>query len=572
VARNPGLAVLAALCLSPLTTRAQVSLVPADHPVYEWLYRQRVAGRAPGYSLESLPLSRGQIAGLVAALAADSALPAADRARQRRYADEFASNLERFREPNTLLQGGDSGLSRTLRRKVRLLFSDQEPHLFRYGSDEASLTVDYRWGNGVIAFDEAGDRDADRYGFGGFRGYGTLYRQVGFHLEVVNPYGGSALRYHPQWRATHDVMHGNQSTIFGQGFVSARFGVLSLDVGSGSARVGAGTREAVILRTFSPNFDWVRLRLETPALQYTALHGALQGPTRYDSIPGIPGSLTRVSPARWIALRRLQVRPWSSLQLAFSEALVYSNRGLELAYVNPVYPLKLGEFGTGDKDNPVWFVDAVWRPFRSVELSGTLGIDDMASAMDVLRATGRRSNGDLTTKLLYQGGVSLALPTGTDLSAEYLRVDPFFYTHHLLLNTFEQQGFALANDLGPNADEIWVAVRQWNPWGWVRASLRRVRQGLNLVDAQGRVVSDVGGDLRSAHRGQRVIFLAGDVHHWRAWGVDALVEPWPGVSFRVDYERRDVTRGTRIPDRHLLRTSLTLSFYPVQLLLAPFGI
>ncbi len=41
--------------------RAQSSLVPSYHPVYEWLYQQRIQGNLPYYNYESLPLTRGRI-------------------------------------------------------------------------------------------------------------------------------------------------------------------------------------------------------------------------------------------------------------------------------------------------------------------------------------------------------------------------------------------------------------------------------------------------------------------------------------------------------------------------------
>src|SRR6185503_10275858 len=164
------------------------------------------------------------------------------------------------------------------------------------------------------------------------------------------------------------------------------------------------------------------------------------------------------------------------------------------------------------------------------------------------------------------------LRTGTEIQAEFLRIEPFFYTHWQALNTFEERGFALANDLGPNSDERWVALKQWVPWrGWVRGSLRFVRQGLNPIDITGQVVQDVGGALTSRHTTQQILFLAGDVQHWRGVGLDLGFEPWPGISARVDYERRTVTQGTRLPDRSVLRVNLMFSFYPVDLLLRPLG-
>ncbi len=560
---------LAALLLAagaPGALRAQSSLVPVDHPVYEWLHRQRVLGKAPSYSYENLPLTRGQIANLMERM---TGLGRTDSILRVRYTTEFALDTAFLQHPVTLTQGRDSTIGKTIRQKIRLAFSQREPHFLQWGNAVNNVTLDNRWGSGFTGVrDGLTDRD-DSYGLSAVRGYATLERRLGFHLEWVNPYGSENLRYHPQWGKTPDAVAGHGSTVFAQGFSSWNHEPFRFDVGTGTVRMGEGSREPVILRPLSANFTWFRFRFESRVVRYTFLHGALSAtPTDVTLSPGV---VSRVSPARWIAVRRFELRPWPWIQGAFTEALTYSNRGVDFAYLNPVYPLKIAELDTNDKDNPIWYLDGVLRPLRGVELYATLGIDDMYSWMDVFRPTGKRSNTDHTTKLLYQGGMNVAFRTGTELQAEYLRIEPFFYTHFLRLNTYEQRGFALANDLGPNSDEWFVAARQWVPWrGWVRGSLRFARQGFNPVDVNGDLV-DVGGALTSAHQGQRIMFLAGDVQHWRQVGVDAGFEPWPGVQGRLEYEHRTVTRGTRLADRTVLRANVIFSFYPISFLFRPWG-
>jgi len=559
---------LCAGLLCPVLLRAQASLVPSDHPVYEWLARQRALGNAPGYSYESLPLTRGQIAALLASL---HGLSGIDSALRKTYYIEFTPDTAYLRHPNTLLQGHDSGVGKTIAQKARLLVSEREPALAAWGDSSTNVTVNYRWGLGWVSAHDGLTRIKDAYGDGGFRAYATVERHLGFHLQWNNPYNAEGLQYDPQYGKTGDVVAGHGSAFFAQGFASWNRGPFEMDLGTGTLRMGLGAREAVIFRQFSPNFTWVRLQFTSKVVQYTFVHGSLEAPTNDVILPG--GIISRVAPARWIAARRFQIRPDRRLQLAFTETVTYSNRGIDISYLNPVYPLKLSEFDNGDRDDPIWFADGVIRPVRGLELYATLGIDDMFSWKDVFRATGHRSNNDGTTKLLYQGGVSAAVRTGTDVRAEYLRVEPYFYTHWLQLNTYQERGFALANDVGPNADEWWLSLKQWVPWrGWVQGSVRFVRQGLNPVNLAGQTI-DVGGDLiTSRHTGQKVLFLAGDLQKWRALGLDVGLEPRPGIQTRVTYEKRTATLGSRVPNRSVLRLSLSLSFYPFTFLLRPLGL
>jgi len=562
-------ALLACALLLPASLPAQASLVPSDHPVYEWLARQRALGNAPRYSYEDLPLTRGRIAGLLDSL---RGLSRVDSALRWSYAIEFALDTAFLRHPYTLFQGHDSGGVKTIRQKARLIASEREPALLAWGNASTNVTVNYRWGAGLVHVKEGGNRLRDGYGNGGIRAYATLERHLGFHLQWENPYHSEVLPYDPQYGKTNDALAVHNSAFFAQGFASWSRAPFGVDMGTGTLRMGFGAREAVIFRQFAPNFTWVRVKFESKVFQYTFVQGTMEAPTADVTIPGL-GLPSRIAPPRWIAVRRAQIRPDRRLQVAFTEAVTYSNRGIDVTYLNPVYPLKMSEFDNGDRDNPIWFADGVIRPVRGLELYATLGIDDMYHWRDVLKATGHRSNNDLTTKLLYQAGLSAAVRSGTGLKAEYLRVEPFFYTHVFPLNTYEERGFALANDLGPNADEWFVAAKQWVPWrGWVQGSIRFVRQGLNVVDAAGTVIQDVGGAITSRPAGQKVIFLAGDLHKWRALGLDIGLEPWPGVQVRLAYDRRTVTMGTRIPNLSVLRGSLSLSFYPLTFLLRPLGL
>ncbi|MEX0691082.1 MAG: hypothetical protein WD934_01800 [Gemmatimonadales bacterium] len=550
------------------SAHAQLSLVPTDHPVYEWLHRQRVRGVVPRYDYEALPLTRGLLRALLDEASAGG-LSRIDRSLAATYRSEFSVDTV---APQTLLQGQARGVVEVVREKISLVLSERESHLYRYAGPEANVTVDYFMGGGAFGGTEVSGTGPDKYELKHVRLFGTLYDRIGFHLDAQNASGSNLLRFHPQWGTTPEVTAGGSATVWAQGFVTTRYRALQFDIGTGTQRLGAPGREAVILRSYSSNYDWVRISLATPGVQYMFTHGSLVAATRDTVVPGTAGTLTRIAPSRWIAVRRVQLRPSTRLQLGFTEALAYSNRGVELAYLNPIYPLRVAEFNTNDRDNPVWYLDGVFRPINGLEFSATLGIDDLSIISDVLRPTGGRNNNDLTTKLLYQAWGTVAIGSGTDLFAGYLRVEPFFYTHKLGLNTFQQWDLPLGADVGPNADEWTVGFRQWLPrGGWMRFSGSGGRHGMNPLDASGNMVEDVGGSLSSVHLGQRILFLRGDLHRTTTFRMDGGIEPIRGWRFDVAVERRVVRAGTQIANRTILRFGTSLMFYPIDVLLLPIN-
>src|SRR5690349_12656483 len=69
---------------------AQASIVPASHPVYDWLLQERIEGRLPTYQHEVRPMSRATIVGHLKTLAAmEDKLSAGERKLLNDFRNEF---------------------------------------------------------------------------------------------------------------------------------------------------------------------------------------------------------------------------------------------------------------------------------------------------------------------------------------------------------------------------------------------------------------------------------------------------------------------------------------------------
>jgi hypothetical protein len=573
----PAVALLGALAATALVAPAagaQVSMVGASDPVYTWLERQRVAGLAPDFSYEMLPLSRGTIVSLLDAINKHrDRLSRTDLALLASFAREFSTDSLAASKSDTYLQGWDSTLASSVKRKLKLFASDREPHMYVYTDSESNAAVDFRWSVQSYSQKVGAASVSERYGFANLHTYGTIYKSLGFDVDGVNAYStdGVYIRSVPKFVSAATSDSATQSSVlYAQAYASWTHRDLGIDIGDGAPRIGLGGQEAVILRSQAPNYPWVRFSFIRKHVQFIEMFGALAGPSADTTIAGLPSS-TYVD--RWIAMHRIQLRPNDAFQFGFTESVTYSNRGFNIAYLNPVSPLFVAETDKHDNSDLIWDFDAVYRPFHGVELYGTLGIDDLYSFSDILKLHNNRSNDDLTTKLLYQLGGTIALRQGTDLQAEYLRLDPYYGTHFLPLNAYQQNGYALGSDVGPNADQVWFSLRQWLPGGrnWVRATFAYTRHGLNLTDSTGKITTDVGGSINSVDGG-RILFLAGDLEKTAALTLAAHFEPTRSFGVNIEYTNQRTVLGSTIPNMQTLRFGGTFSFYPLSFLFSLVGL
>lgn len=520
------LALALAASLGPAVL-AQPELVPAEHPVYAFLHQQRVRGLLPEYRHEWRPLDRARVRALLDSLQARADAGAApDRASAawlRHYRDEFV-------EPDDRLE---------------VVFRPGERVHVPRGADTRKLLLYHRdddWRLALSAIGRLQVRAADEgeplraAAFvpegvfeGNYRGW------LGFHTGTFN---GVTLRGDPRtlaadpllaplyYVARERVPPGN----FDRSTASVRVANrrFSAEIAHARLLAGASFADPLILAENADYFSFVRLGVEGPVVQYAFLHGALGERSR--EVLGDDGAGVLVGPERYLAMHRLTVNPASWLQLAFTEAVVYGRRGPELAYLNPVMPIKPAEHALWDRDNANFALEAVVRPLRGVEAHGTVFVTDLDT-----RLLGR---GSWNNKWAAQAGLGAAF--GPTLAwVEYTRAEPFMYTHRFQLdgiyyNSYTHNGFGLGHPIGPNADRWAVGLRAWLPHR-LRAELtaRYDRRGENYVDPETGELVNVGGDVLDGRLPPfdafTKRFLAGE----RFEG--------PGLEFRLTWEPvRDV--------------------------------
>lgn len=546
-------------------------MVPVSHQVYEWLHLQRVKGNLSQYSYETLPLNRKQILDQLKELyKKEESLNKTDHRLLEWYYQEFSPTFINKEKPETYLQNWEPDISSSIKEKWNFFLSDEEPHLFAYRSDSVSFVLDYLFSAGGIYVNDSKNSvdDLAKLNYYGFRSYTTIYNTVGGHIEVTNPISSVSgmLRYHPEWGQTFDGMRESSgSTLYSEAYVSVQYKQIGIHIGNGDLKYGFRGDEAQILRQDAGNFDWVRLNFDSKYLQYTFLHGALRTQTTVIDLEGYPGVKSRVAPERWFALRRFQFTPTNWLTAAFTESLIYSNRPADLSYMNPLFPLRIGEYEGLDRDNPIWFFDGSIRPLKNLELYSTLGIDDLLTLSDIFKSSSKRTANSAT--ISYQLGINYSLPSSTLLNLEVLQFDPYFYTHWQLLNTYDELGSPLGSSIGPNSRQYFISIRQWLPHrSYIDISFGSVKKGFNIIDDNGELVLDVGGDLfegETSVNSDAVDLFAGEIHEWNQIKLKFEFEPIRGFRFFGAYNARIVKNGLQIDDQNIIYGGLELNFYPI---------
>jgi hypothetical protein len=183
--------------------------------------------------------------------------------------------------------------------------------------------------------------------------------------------------------------------------------------------------------------------------------------------------------------------------VGIGESVIYSGRGLDLAYMNPIAFYKFEEMSLQDRDNGTLWFDAQTHFIKNVELQGTFFLDDnpLGNLQDL---------SNFINKTGYQLGVFWYSPLNlNDLSLvfEYTRIRPYVYSHINPKDSYTAWGQVLGDSIGPNSDEIYVnAAYNLNEKVRLSFTFQHIRHGANIYDSLGNLVFNSGGDPFVAHR------------------------------------------------------------------------
>ncbi len=527
---------------------AQASIVPATHTVYDWLQQQRVFGRLPTYEAEELPMSRGTILAHLRTLQRDSAkLSGTDRGLLADYLNEF--DFKRL-EANGLL--GKRLIENFPNGVINALRTRRDPYLFAGAIADSSvygaLWVRKGWGEGWSTL-----ASPSRYEYAflytrGARAFVNSTSGLGFHAEIdMGTYADGAWVYRLDQRLGVNETFLKDSTFPPSAYetwVSYQRHNLFIAMGKGAASIGPAVVDPLVVRVGAPSLGQLRLTVGPPKFHLTFMQAQIDGDTRTDTSVIDGKSVVRSSPVqRWLALTRITWNPTPRLGLTLHQMTVYSQRGVDFEYLNPLLPALYGGLDNGSTDNGFVGLDVIARPFDGTELKYSALIDD-AEGFNF------KPLGNGWAKIALMAGAEQRLPLDVRLGFSYTRVDAYVYTSHYPSDAWEVSGVPIGPALGPNADEVAFRLTRWFP---LRTRLmigtRHIRQGLDPVDAHGNVTI-VGGNIEDNVDTKGPFLVGSDLQTYRLDEFELQTEPIRGFTLTARMQSIVVISGTRVPGHH----------------------
>lgn len=315
-----------------------------------------------------------------------------------------------------------------------------------------------------------------------------------------------------------------------EAYVRAGAGRWRADFGRLRLRWGPGRHNAMLLLDNTPGFDQVRVQLDLGRVRFLHVAGQLRPARLLPSDPELR--------ERYLAAHRLEFALHRSFTFAFSEALVYGNRGLDLSYVNPLTVLFVAQANNGDHDNALASFDAKWIPQRNLELYTEIVVDDLNL---------RRGLRHFGNKFGVLAGVLWLEPFGAgnwDADAEWSWASQYTYTHFRAINRYQHFGGTLGSRTGPDADLSVVGVRRHLSRGWsarIGYELERHGEGGIALDHEQR-------------RSDRQEFLSGIRESQHRPGLEVQYRGLRSFDLRADYGYRIVRNPGHVSGAPALRT------------------
>jgi len=233
--------------------------------------------------------------------------------------------------------------------------------------------------------------------------------------------------------------------------------------------------------------DFIKLKFDYGIVHYSSIHASTVGifyPEQKDRY------------TKYWAFNSLHFNIPRLFNIGIGETIVYSGRGIELAYLSPVGFYKFIEMSLQDRDNANLYFDLQTSFIHNLELQGTFLLDEnILSNLSDLEL--------YTNKTAYQVGAFWYDPfslSDMSLILEYTKIRPYVYSHVNSENTYTAWGTNLGHRIGPNADELLTRIT-YNANEWLRLSgeYRHQRSGENIYDENGNLIKNVGGDIFLSH-------------------------------------------------------------------------
>lgn len=512
----------------------QVENVQIEHAVYTFLHEMKVKGLLAYTKSDDPLLSRFEVRELLNDVEEHhSDLSSTERKLLYKYQLEFSDVIED--SITTVMFDPDKEFFSNLPE----MFSDKVKYLFVYQEENANAYFEWL-GNFYHGqkFKPLPTNNANLYDIG-FRIRGTIFDQLGYSFTVIKGgvSGNKSIAEIIEPRLLHSFKWIEDAEAIGN--YDFAYGYLKfhtepvedmdifVQLGREPITFGYGYNSKLVLSGDNPVMDFIKFNFDYGIVHFTSIHASTVGLFSFDRTERY---------TKYWASNRLKFAIPDLFDIGIGETVVYSGRGVEFGYLSPVTFYKFIEMSLQDRDNGNIYFDLQTKFIDDLELHGTFLLDE--------NILSNPTELDLyTNKTAYQLGAFWYSPLSIpDLSliAEYTKVRPYVYSHFDIKNTYTAFGKNLGHRIGPNSDEIFLkAAYNVNEWLRVKAEYSHIRRGENILDDEGNVIKNVGGDIYLTHGSlpekSKAFFLDGERFNDDYASIGLRIEPIRDYIFEISY-------------------------------------
>lgn len=416
------------------------------------------------------------------------------------------------------------------------LGTNKVKYLFTYEDDNANIFMEWLGHLYYAQKFKNSTNNSDLYDIG-IRMRGTVFNNLGYYFSAIKGgvSGDSSLAemIEPTLKTSFkwiENAEGYGNYEFVDAYLKFHSEVaegmhLSLQLGREPINVGYGYGSRLVLNGSNPTLDFFQFNFKYGIVDFSSIHA---------STTGLFSRTIGERYTKYWAFNRLKISIPDLFDIGIGEAIVYSGRGIELAYLTPVGFYKFVEMEIQDRDNGSLYFDLQTSFLPNLEIQGTFYLDE--NILFNLSELDRYTN-----KTAYQlGAFWYEAFTISDLSLffEYTRIRPYVYSHINSKNTYTAWGENLGHRIGPNSDEIFTKLA-YNVNDWIRLKMEYTHQrsGENIYDAGGNLIKNVGGDIFLSHESnpdnEKAIFLDGIRINKDVFEAGMSIEPMRDFIFDI---------------------------------------
>lgn len=512
---------------------AQLELVSASHPVYDFLKRMQLKGVIKDFNSSSIPISRSEVSAYLKRIELSNSLSGTDKKILGDYKIEFEYELSRT------LKNSGSVVNKFDEESV--LGNNKQKYIYSYADSNASLFFDFLGDlSNRLLWGDLGDNSV-LLGDMGLRLRGTVFDRIGYSVSFI---GGQKLGGHkydlkmfvdidPVLKANPKFLYGNNYFDYFNGYLryQTKNNWLSLTLGREALFSGFGYIDKLFLSNNTVPVDFLKIDLSYKKLKYTFAYGSIKG----DSL-GVDLN------SKNIAFHRLNYQVSDVFKIGYYETVIMSNSPFSFIYLNPVSFLTSADLSTGAnetvKNNTLMGFDFEVNPVKNLAVQGSILIDDIHFS-----TLFKKDKTSADNKIGYQAGTlwtdAFTIPNLT-FALEYTRLNPFVYSHRSNKDSYTHWDLSLGHALPPNSDEIALKLN-YNITNRVLLNFlykfQRSGQGIYYDSALKQIVN-YGGNINRGD-GDFVIyngFLLGDRINRNIFTIGLLFEPVKQYFLNLQYQ------------------------------------